>query len=41
MAKLPYMEELNIGHSIVARSIFVGMKKAIFEMCELLKKATT
>lgn len=38
VAKLPYMEELNIGHSIVARSIFVGMKAAVSEMCALISK---
>ncbi len=39
IARLPYMEELNIGHSIVARSIFVGMKAAVSEMCALIAKA--
>ena len=31
------MEEYNIGHSIVARSIFVGMEQAVKEMKELLR----
>jgi pyridoxine 5'-phosphate synthase PdxJ len=26
------MEELNIGFSIIARSVFVGMKQAVSEM---------
>ncbi len=30
--KIPFLQELNIGHSIVARSIFTGMKKAVQEM---------
>jgi pyridoxine 5-phosphate synthase len=34
IAALPEMEELNIGHSIVARSIFVGMEQATREMLE-------
>ena len=38
VAQLPYMDELNIGHSIIARSIFVGMKTAVSEMCELIRK---
>ncbi len=32
VARLPYIQELNIGHAIVARSIFVGMKQAVQEM---------
>jgi len=35
--KVPYIEELNIGHSIVAQSIFVGMRKAVSEMLTLIK----
>jgi pyridoxine 5-phosphate synthase len=31
--------ELNIGHSIVARAIMVGMEQAVREMKELLKEA--
>ena len=29
--------ELNIGHSIISRSVFVGLKTAIKEMLELIK----
>ena len=32
IARLPYMTELNIGHAIVARALFVGMKEAVAEM---------
>jgi pyridoxine 5-phosphate synthase len=32
ICQIPGMEELNIGFSIVARSVFVGMKKAVSEM---------
>ena len=32
VAGLPYMTELNIGHAIVARALFVGMKEAVAEM---------
>jgi pyridoxine 5'-phosphate synthase PdxJ len=28
---------VNIGHSIVARSVFVGMEKAVKEMLDLLR----
>lgn len=36
VAGIPNMEELNIGHSIVARSVFVGMKEAVAEMKSLI-----
>ena len=32
VARIPRMEELNIGHSIVARAMFVGLKQAVAEM---------
>ena len=35
VAAIAGMEELNIGHSIVARSIFVGFREAVREMKEL------
>jgi pyridoxine 5-phosphate synthase len=36
IAELPHMEVLNIGHSIVARAIFVGMEEAVREMRALV-----
>jgi pyridoxine 5-phosphate synthase len=30
--QLPHIHELNIGHSIVARALFVGMQSAVAEM---------
>ena len=39
VARVPEMAELNIGHSIVARAIMVGMEQAVREMKELLIKA--
>jgi pyridoxine 5-phosphate synthase len=30
------MLELNIGHSIVARAVFVGLRQAVREMKDLL-----
>jgi pyridoxine 5-phosphate synthase len=32
IAELPHMDVLNIGHSIVARAVFVGMEEAVREM---------
>ncbi len=39
IAKIKDIIELNIGHSIVSRSIFVGIEKAVEEMKELIKNA--
>ena len=36
VAELEGMEELNIGHSIVARAVFVGMTEAVREMKDLI-----
>lgn len=38
VAQIPQMEELNIGHSIIARSIFVGMQTAVREMKVLISR---
>lgn len=32
VARIPYLRELNIGHSIVSRSVSVGMRRAVQEM---------
>ena len=39
VARLPHVTELNIGHSIVARSIFVGLEAAVREMARLIREA--
>ena len=39
IAELPEIVELNIGHSIIARAIFVGLEQATREMKELMLKA--
>ena len=39
VVRLPYMNELNIGHSIIARAIFVGLEKAVREMKALIETA--
>jgi pyridoxine 5-phosphate synthase len=39
VARLPHMTELNIGHSIIARSIFVGLEEAVREMADLIRQA--
>ena len=39
IAAIPGMTELNIGHSIVARAVFVGMTQAVREMKDLMIRA--
>ena len=34
---VPYLEELNIGHSIIARAVLVGMDKAVREMKAIIQ----
>jgi pyridoxine 5-phosphate synthase len=41
LAAVPEIEELNIGHSIVSRAVFVGLERATREMAELLRRART
>ena len=38
ITKIKSIQELNIGQSIVAKSVFIGLEKAILEMKELIKK---
>lgn len=40
IAAIPFMNELNIGHAIVARAIFVGFKQAVKEMRDLISAAS-
>jgi pyridoxine 5-phosphate synthase len=39
IAVIPEIEELNIGHAIVARAVLVGFERAVREMKALLEKA--
>lgn len=36
VAQIPNMIELNIGHAIVSRAIFVGMREAVAQMRQIL-----
>jgi pyridoxine 5-phosphate synthase len=38
--KIPHLIELNIGHSIISRAVFVGMKTAVKEMLALMEDYT-
>jgi pyridoxine 5-phosphate synthase len=38
IARITDMRELNIGHAIVSRAIFVGMREAVGEMKQLMNR---
>ena len=40
IAKIPEIVELNIGHSIIARAVIVGIEQAVREMKELLESCS-
>jgi pyridoxine 5-phosphate synthase len=39
VARLPGLRELHIGHAIVSRAVFVGMREAVREMKQLMSQA--
>lgn len=39
IAALPGMNELNIGHSVISRALFTGLKEAVREMKQLIMRA--
>ena len=39
IARLDRMAELNIGHSIVSRAVFVGLTQAVREMKDCIDRA--
>lgn len=39
VVKIPQVTELNIGHSIIARSIFTGVGRAVREMKDIILRA--
>lgn len=36
--QIPHIEEFNIGYSIICRSVFIGLKNAVKEMLDLIKR---
>jgi pyridoxine 5-phosphate synthase len=38
ISEIPLIEELNIGHNIVARACLVGMRQAVAEMLEAMRE---
>lgn len=41
IAAIEPVEELSIGHSIIARALFVGLDKAVREMMDIIRSART
>ena len=39
IAAIPYIHELNIGHSIIAESVFVGLEQAVQDMKKAIQAA--
>lgn len=39
IAKIPQIKELNIGHSIISRAVFVGISRATRQMIEIMQDA--
>ena len=39
IARIPEIDELNIGHAIVARAVLVGMDRAVRDMLQLMQDA--
>ena len=39
IARLPGVRELHIGHAIVSRAVFVGLREAVAEMKRLMRQA--
>lgn len=35
--EIPGLEELNIGHSIISRSVFVGIENAVIQMIDIVR----
>ena len=36
LGTVPHLRELNIGHSVVSRAVFVGLERAVVEMLKLM-----
>ena len=40
VAKLPALHEVNIGHDIIARAVFIGLDAAVKEILEILRRCS-
>jgi len=41
MRRIPHLDTLNIGHSIIARAVFVGLEQAVREMLEKMSESSS
>ncbi|MCS6999382.1 MAG: pyridoxine 5'-phosphate synthase [Bacteroidota bacterium] len=41
IVRIPQIVEVSIGHAIIARAVFVGLDRAVREMCALVRHGTT
>ncbi|HOK10332.1 MAG TPA: pyridoxine 5'-phosphate synthase [Candidatus Hydrogenedens sp.] len=41
VARIPHLKEVNIGHDIIARSIFIGLDSAVKEILAILEKVSS
>ena len=39
VAAMPFLHEVNIGHDIMARALFIGLDRAVKEILEVLRRA--
>lgn len=39
IASIPQMMELNIGHAVISRAVFIGLREAVREMKQLMRVA--
>ncbi|MCI5219714.1 MAG: pyridoxine 5'-phosphate synthase, partial [Candidatus Electrothrix sp. LOE2] len=39
IAGIPFIQELSIGHAVIARSAFVGLDQAVREMQDCIDRA--
>ena len=37
VCKIPHINELSIGHSIISRAVFTGLERAVKDMLELIR----
>lgn len=40
IAALPGLNEVNIGHSIISRAVFIGLERAVKEILDILKECS-
>ncbi len=38
VALIPFIDEMSIGHAIISRAMFVGLERAVREMCDLVSR---